>query len=91
MSPLFSRKPKQISCPFCSEQVQDTRTAKLDHWETHVFPVTDNNGERAFTFECPKCGPSDRAWGAGRTEESARLKAASAVGVHLMERHGVSL
>jgi len=91
MSPLFGKKsPRTITCPFCSEQVEDSSDAKMAHWETHLIPVTDNNGQLAFAFECPRCGPSDLAWGGGRPEEVARSTAAAGVAVHVMERHGIT-
>jgi hypothetical protein len=86
---LFSRKPKHEGCFFCSEAVE--KPALLKHYETHVFAVTDENGDRAYSFECPRCGAMDRAWGAGRPDDSARFKAAAAIAVHLMQSHSVPM
>lgn len=86
---LFSRKPKRTTCFLCSEAVEEA--ALLTHYESHVFAVTDDNGDRAYSFVCPRCGTMDRAWGAGRPEDSARFKAASAIAVHLMQSHSVPL
>jgi hypothetical protein len=89
MSPLFSRKPKLESCFFCSELVE--KDDLLKHYETHVFEVTDVNGDRAYTFKCPRCGTMDQAWGAGRPDDSARFKAACAVATHLMQSHSIAM
>ena len=89
MSPLFSRKPKLHSCFFCSELVPDDGLAKDEHYRTHLIEVTDNNGQRAFTFKCPRCGLMDQAWGGGRSNpESAGV---AAITVHVMQRHGIDI
>ena len=89
MSALFSRKPKMTTCFMCSQAV--AKDELQTHYATHVFEVVDENGERAYSFECPRCGVMDRAWGAGRPDDSARLRAASAVAVHLMQSHSVPI
>ena len=83
---LFSKKPKLHSCVFCSELVPDETSSKMDHYETHLIEVTDNNGHQAYTFECPRCGMMDQAWGGGRSHPKSN--ATAAIGVHFMERHG---
>jgi len=86
---LFSRKPQWHSCFFCSELVADERSAIWEHYKTHLIEVTDNNGHRAFTFECPRCGLMDEAWGGGRPDPESN--GTSAIFVHLMQRHGIDL
>ena len=86
---LFSRKPKLHSCVFCSEVVVDESVTIWEHYATHLIGVTDNNGNEAFTFECPHCGLMDEAWGGGRPDPSSN--GVSAMFVHLMQRHGVNL
>ncbi|HEX4436814.1 MAG TPA: hypothetical protein VH061_08460 [Solirubrobacteraceae bacterium] len=63
----------------------------IKHYEMHVFKVTDDNGDRAFSFSCPRCGTMNHAWGAGQPDDSARFKAAAAVAGHLMERHSIRM
>lgn len=64
----------------------------MTHYETHLIAVTDNNGYQAFTFECPRCGMIDLAWGGGAPDEQmARSKAGAAVAVHLMQRHSIRM
>lgn len=86
---LFSRQPKLRSCFFCSELVVDEKSATWDHYRTHLIEVTDSNGNRAFTFKCPRCGLMDEAWGGGRPDPS--VNGVSAIFVHLMQRHGINL
>ena len=83
---LFSKRPKWHTCVFCSESVNDDRSSKQEHYETHLIEVTDNNGQQAFTFECPKCGLMDQAWGGGRSHPKSN--AFAGIAVHYMERHG---
>lgn len=80
---LLSRRPKLHSCFFCSEQIEDA--AKWAHYETHLIEVTDDNGRQAFTFECPRCGVMDQAWGGGRP--NPKFNGTSAIAVHLMQSH----
>lgn len=87
MSPFFSRKPKLHTCFFCSELVADDRPSKRAHYKTHLIEVTDNNGQRAFTFECPRCGMMDQAWGGGRPDPESN--GVNAIFVHLMQSHSV--
>ena len=89
MSPLFSRKPKLHTCFFCSELLVDDPVAQYEHYQTHLIEVTDNNGNRAFTFKCPQCGLMDQAWGGGRPDPASN--AYSGICVHLKQRHGVNL
>lgn len=86
---LFSRKPKLHTCFFCSELVVDEHSARTEHYKTHLIEVTDNNGHRAFTFQCPRCGPMDQAWGGGRPDPEGN--GVNAIFVHLMERHSINL
>lgn len=87
MSPLFSRKPKLHTCFFCSKAVEDA--TKLEHYRDHLIEVTDDENRRAFTFECPRCGLMDRAWGGGRPDPEAN--GVNAIAVHLMQNHHVFL
>ena len=87
MSPLFSRKPKLHNCFFCSEAVENS--AKTEHYKTHLIEVTDNNGQRAFTFECPRCGMMDQAWGGGRPDPEGN--GVNAIYVHLLQHHNLNL
>jgi hypothetical protein len=82
---LFTKREKLHTCVFCSESVPDDQPAKSEHYQTHLIEVTDNNGQRAFTFECPRCGLMDQAWGGGRPRPESN--AVSAIAVHFMERH----
>jgi hypothetical protein len=84
---LFSSKSKTLSCFFCSAEVE--KPTIMDHYRVHLIPVTDNDGQQAYTFECPRCGAMDLAWGGGRPNPMSN--ATSAMGVHLMERHGIPL
>lgn len=84
--PLFSRKPKARTCFLCSQAVDSDLT---EHYTTHLIPVTDNNGHAAYTFECPRCGLMNQAWGGGRIDP--QNNATAAIVVHLMERHSISL
>lgn len=84
---LFRRAPKTEPCFFCAESVEkDTRH---DHYRTHLIEVTDNNGNQAFTFRCPRCGLMDQAWGGGRSDPAGN--ASAAIVVHLNDRHGISM
>lgn len=87
MSPLFSRKPKLHTCFFCSEQVPDEAVAKREHYVSHLIEVTDNNGQRAFTFECPRCGLMDQAWGGGRPDPQGN--GVTAIYAHLLMSHNI--
>jgi hypothetical protein len=82
---LFRRGPKLHQCFYCSEAIPEPE--KRDHYETHLIEVTDVNGQRAFTFDCPSCGRMDQAWGGGRPRPE--MNAVSAMQVHLMQRHGI--
>ncbi|MBN9622371.1 MAG: hypothetical protein J0H06_05365 [Actinobacteria bacterium] len=82
---LFRRGPKLHQCFFCSEAIPETE--KYEHYRSHLIEVTDNNGQRAFTFECPVCGLMDEAWGGGRPVPESN--AVSAMQVHLMQRHSI--
>ncbi len=92
MSPIFGKKqpepPNAIPCPFCSSQVP-VDSNRYSHWESHLIAVTDNNGDRAYIYRCPQCGPSDLAYGAGKSEPQARRHAAYVVDVHVEQRHGL--
>lgn len=83
---LFARKPKVRTCFLCSQAVE---LPLLEHYNTHLIAVTDNNGLAAYTFECPRCGLMDEAWGGGRSNPASN--ATSAIVVHLMQRHSVPL
>ncbi|HUA73166.1 MAG TPA: hypothetical protein VL988_00250 [Solirubrobacteraceae bacterium] len=85
MSPLFGRKPKAHSCFFCAEEVEDA--TKWGHYKTHLIEVVDDNGQRAFTFECPRCGPMDQAWGGGRPDPEGN--GVNAIRAHLLLQHNV--
>jgi hypothetical protein len=82
---LFSRRPKLRTCFFCSELFEFDTTQDIEHYKTHLIEVTDVNGDRAFTFECPKCGPMDSAWGAKSHDPEDH--AAIAMKAHLMMTH----
>lgn len=81
MAALFRRKQKLHTCVLCSALVPDELGEKMEHYQRHLIPVTNDAGEPAFTFSCPRCGPSDLAW----TREHA---AYAGIAVHQMERHG---
>lgn len=87
MSAMFRRQPTLHSCFFCEEQIPDGRAEKLAHYKSHLIEVTDNKGRKAFTFECPRCGVMDLAWGGGRPDPE--WTAVNAIYVHLLERHGI--
>ena len=88
MPALFERKPKLHTCLFCSELVvSDDPLAMREHYRTHLIEVTDNNGQRAFMFRCPLCGPMDSAWGGGRPDPVGN--GVSAIFGHLLFSHGV--
>jgi hypothetical protein len=72
-------------CALCSEEVPDERPAKTEHYKTHLLEVTDNNGHTAYTFECPRCGLMDTAWGGGRPHP--KDVAVVAIAGHFIERH----
>ena len=82
---LFKRKPRLHTCAFCSEEVPDERMAKHGHYKTHLLEVTDDNGHAAYTFDCPRCGLMDMAWGGGRPHP--RDVAVAGIATHFMERH----
>ena len=84
---LFSRTPKPKKCWFCEAEVP--KAELWEHWRTHLRVVEANTGGRGFTFECPQCGPMDSCWGAGEDDERAYMRTASAIEVHLMERHNL--
>lgn len=86
---LFSRSPKPHTCFFCSENVVDERAPRMEHYKKHLIEVTDNNGHRAFTFHCPRCGLMDQAWGGGRPDPESN--GVNALFLHLMERHHVNV
>jgi hypothetical protein len=89
---LFARKTAPRTAPtteFCFLCSQGVETRLEEHYITHLIPVTDNNGNAAYTFECPRCGPMDQAWGGGRLRPESN--AASAVAVHLMDRHSIPI
>jgi hypothetical protein len=83
-------KPKIGYCFLCSQSIEGNYLSK--HYEEHLIPVTDTDGQSAYTFECPKCGAMDRAWG-GRSlnDNAARSSAASAIALHLHDRHFIPL
>jgi hypothetical protein len=85
---LFTRKPKLHTCFFCSELVAEGG-AIGEHYKTHLIEVTDNNGYRAFTFKCPRCGPMDQAWGGGRPDPESN--GVIAIFGHLLQQHGIDL
>lgn len=85
---LFSKSPKLHRCVFCHKEVPSDSSSKHEHYETHLIEVTDDNGFQAFTFECPRCGLMDQAWGGGRSHPKSN--AVSAIAVHYMERHSNS-
>src|SRR3954452_7778334 len=85
MTPLFKKKSKLHSCFFCAQLVEPA--AKREHYSSHLIEVTDENGDRAFTFECPRCGLMDRAWGGGRPDPEAN--GFNAIAAHLMMSHHV--
>jgi hypothetical protein len=87
MSPLFSRKAKLHTCFFCSEAVEDPM--KMEHYRGHLIEVVDDEGRRAFTFECPRCGLMDRAWGGGRPDPEGN--GVNAIAAHLMQSHSLFL
>jgi hypothetical protein len=87
MSPLFSRKAKLHRCFFCAQEVDDA--TKLEHYVEHLIEVVDDEGRRAFTFECPRCGLMDRAWGGGRPDPEGN--GVNAIAAHLLQRHHLSL
>jgi hypothetical protein len=82
---LLSRKPKLDSCLVCSELVEQGQMSK--HLEQHVVAVTDENGDRAYTFECPRCGGFPRAYGARKPEQQARAEAAFIFNGHIDMGH----
>lgn len=82
--PLFARKPKTETCFLCSHEVD---VPLMEHYKEHLLAVRDNNGNEAFTFECPRCGLMDQAWGGGRSNPASN--ATSAIAVHLMQRHSI--
>lgn len=83
---LFSRRPKVRSCFFCAKQVDDASLRA--HYETHLIEATDHDGHQAVTFECPRCGLMDQAWGGGRP--NPKFNGLNAVAVHLMQAHHVN-
>jgi hypothetical protein len=85
--PFFRRGPKLKECFFCDAVIEDEPIGRYEHYQTHLIEVTDNNGHRAFTFECPTCGLMTEAWGGGRPNPESN--ATSAMQVHLMQRHGI--
>lgn len=82
---LFTRRPKTVICFFCHDAVE--QPAIITHYRDHLIEVTDNNGLTAYTFECPKCGMMDLAWGGGKPDP--RGVAAVSVAGHLIERHRI--
>lgn len=83
---LFNR-PKVKNCYLCSQPVLEPELTQ--HFVSHLIEVTDNNGHTAYTFECPRCGLMDQAWGGGRANPKSNAEAA--IRVHGMERHGVPM
>jgi hypothetical protein len=84
---IFSRRPVEKRCFFCSAYFLDEPLAQREHYETHLRAVTDNNGFQAYTFECPRCGLMDLAWGGGRSDPKGT--AANAMKAHHMQRHSI--
>ena len=83
---LFGKKgPKLHTCRICSELVPDEKQAKQDHYVSHLIEVTDNNGHKAYTFKCPKCGLMDSAWGGGRSDPV--MIGHAAILSHFMQSH----
>jgi hypothetical protein len=85
--PLFSRRPKLRDCFVCSQAVEESLL--FAHYKSHLIEVTDNNGQQAFTFECPRCGLMDQAWGGGRPDPESN--GAIALQAHLMLKHSVRM
>jgi hypothetical protein len=82
---LFSKKP-QI-CPICSAEL-DGRASALrleSHWETHVVVIQPGQGDASgqYTWYC-SCGPAGMKW-------EKHFAAATALAVHMSERHGFTL
>jgi hypothetical protein len=86
---LFERTPQTRNCPLCGESILDESSLKREHMESHLFEVTDNNGLRAYAFNCPSHGGSDLAWGGGKEEALAKGTAISCILAHCNERHGL--
>lgn len=86
---LFSSKPKQVNCP-CGAGFPENE--KNQHWGTHLVEVVADNGQPAFAFDCPTCGMSSQAWGhEDSSPATKRSRAQAAMGLHMMERHRISL
>lgn len=82
---LFDRKPRLDTCVICSELIAQDQLR--EHYEEHVIPVTDENGDRAYTFECPRCGKCPRAFGARKPDHIAREDAARMLAAHVSMGH----
>ena len=76
------------SCRLCQELVPDEPATRQEHYKTHLIEVTDNNGHQAYTFECPRCGLMDMAWGGGRSDP--QMTAWSAIAAHFLQAHSDS-
>jgi hypothetical protein len=83
---LFGRKSKIRTCFLCTQAVDADLEA---HYTTHLIAVTDNNGNAAYTFKCPRCGLMDRAWGGQSSDPKSNARAG--IILHLMERHHIDL
>jgi hypothetical protein len=88
-APMFgNKKPKVVSCFLCSQPIEEH--GEISHYKKeHLIPVTDNNDQRAYTFECPQCGLMDRAWGGGSPDTSAQSNAAMMINHHVKNHHGI--
>ena len=80
---LFSKKPKLEHCFYCSESFEEQELRA--HFLTHLIEVTDDNGQRAYTFSCPRCGLMDQAWGGGRPDPQGN--GVTAMRAHLITVH----
>lgn len=89
---LFSRKPKSPELPSCPCGEEFEAGSSLAHWQAHLVEVTANAGHPAYAFDCPRCGRSDLAWGLPDDDpDRRRLRAASAMAIHMEQRHGVRM
>lgn len=84
------KKPEIVSCFFCSQDFENY--ALKSHYKEHLIQVTDNDGQTAYTFRCPKCGMMDMAWG-GRSlnDNAAQTTAAFAIAYHLDKEHFIPM
>lgn len=83
---FFGKRTKMISCPICRNEFESTSTgARLNHWEQHVRPIPEGQGEASgqYTWECA-CGPSGMKW--------PRIgDAAAGMALHMNNRHGIEI